>query len=421
MTPPVDSSEQRLLNAELEGELCRLDSRSTLAANVRAQAKITALLQNASGEISEEENSAAEDYPTNYTDNFDTCLKPDAQFLLFQFALQQMQDLDPSKVMALRALRLPNGSCAKVLWEDYYDLHCFILENNLSESLGDRLLLTINKINSRHGVQVPLPSQFRTIQQAMKRHQNQYKHQSFIYDVYLDDLCIPPAVLNQRHMRNHAHHADDNNSSIRNKDKISGDTVFGTGARLSVLETVATMLLSCCVVDDEKNTTQSSYPERNLSQTPAMLNVSERASARGTNVTFKAYTPTVSGERVVCDVPSAEWFRETLEDIHHYYGDTQIGLLSIILSYDATTLTKAIGTSGRYTTPVYVTIGTTKNKYCLSEVFCYNLYLLRLGNVVTSSGVIPDNCQSCIGYFPECIVSNTYQYFTVILICIYHR
>lgn len=157
-------------------DIIRINSRTTTAScELQRQAQKTILhtLQNPDCINSEDEQqSDGEDYPWNVTENFDNSLKPDAQFLLFQLALQQMQDHDQTKKMALRSLRLPNGSSANVLWEDYYDLHCFILENNLSESLGARLLQTINKINIRHGVLVPLPSQFRTINQAMKRHQN---------------------------------------------------------------------------------------------------------------------------------------------------------------------------------------------------------------------------------------------------------
>lgn len=333
-------------------EVVRIDSRTTAAAcelhNATHHSMLHALVN---PECINSDDDQVSDYnddspPGHITDNFDNSLKPDAQFLLFQFALQQMQHDDPKKVMALRSLHLPNGSSANVLWEDYYDLHCFILENNLSESLGDRLLQTINKINVRHGVSVPLPSQFRTIKQAIRRHQNEYKHQAFVYDVYMDDVCVPPAFIARREGRRNPQ-ADGNRGD---NDCINKDTVYATGARVSVLETIATMLLSCREIDMDTQTAPS-----------------KSCSTTETPVTFQSYTPAINGERVVSDIPSAEWFRLMLNDIHHYYGDTHIGLLSVVLSYDATTLTKAIGTSGRYTTPVYVTIGKHVKMYDLID------------------------------------------------------
>lgn len=288
--------------------------------------------------------------PVDTLDNPEVSLKPAADLLIFQLLLQQMQQENTVSMMGLRSLRLPCGTLALALWEDYFDIHSFIQENNLSCTVGDGMLTLIRKINSRHGVTVPLPSTFRTIQNAMKRHEAHYARQKIVFEVVI------PLEISQA-KRNSLYNTRPVEDMIvpgeaKSKEEQYSSAVYAVGARGSVMEAIGTMLLSCTLVTDPKNCTHVEVTGQNLSDADVPL-----------PVTFHAYDAVDKSfnteERVVCDMPSSEWFRDIESEIHNFYHDNTIGVLNVVLSYDATSLTKTIGSTGRYATPLYVALGNT--------------------------------------------------------------
>lgn len=131
--------------------------------------------------------------------------------------------------------------------------------------------------------------------------------------------------------------------------------IYATGARLSILESVAEICLQSELVDKDNPIADTVQTENQVQ--PLQLcfkwqnaNIFEH-QCKDKNL----HTST----RVVTDMISSEWFAEVEEDVKHYYGDDNIGILNIVLSYDATSLTKVIGSTGRYATPVYVMLGKT--------------------------------------------------------------
>lgn len=309
-------------------------------------------LENLAHQTSIPGDSRLSEYIT--VDNPEYSIKPAADMLIFQLLLQQMEQEDTRSVMGLRSLRLPCGSLALSLWEDYFDIYSFIQEHNLSTTIGDNMLGLIKSINDRHGVVVPLPSTFKSIQVAMKRHEAHYARTKLMFNV-----TVPREIVNAKNC--YASHTLQSSwqhqSSHVCQSSQHEDIVYAVGARGSVMEAVSTMLLKCVLVADPKTCIHTEITGQNIvSEEKAPLPVTFHAYDATVNVSINNTTEEV---RVVCDMVSSEWFRDVEDEIHRFYQDNSIGVLNIVLSYDATSLTKTIGSTGRYATPLYVALGKT--------------------------------------------------------------
>jgi len=99
----------------------------------------------------------------------------------------------------------------------------------------------------------------------------------------------------------------------------------------------------------------------------------------------KKYTRLQNGKRsrYIDSHTSADWFINTQNHVRSLYNDERINILSVILSFDETTLTGGTGGSSRTSTPLYVSIG----------------------NLELQEGKLPATCVQCLGFFPEILVS----------------
>lgn len=89
----------------------------------------------------------------------------------------------------------------------------------------------------------------------------------------------------------------------------------------------------------------------------------------------------VSDVDAVDNLISGAWFKRVTRQIRDFYGDDNIFALPIILSYDATSLTKEAMGSRRSATPLYITIAG--------------------GFLTAEDGTIDARLSRCIGFFPS--------------------
>ena len=83
------------------------------------------------------------------------------EIYIFQLAILSKYSSNPTNISPFISKRGP--------WEDYVEINRFISSNYLSNRTGDELLTLIQHIAERHEVNIMLPTQFRTIADAVKK------------------------------------------------------------------------------------------------------------------------------------------------------------------------------------------------------------------------------------------------------------